>query len=44
MKYYLVIKVSNSFSAVNVFEFNEILIGLFVIIVVLLDIYFRNSF
>jgi hypothetical protein len=44
MKYYLVTKVNNSFSTVDVSEFNKILVGLFAVVVVLLDIHLRNNF
>jgi hypothetical protein len=44
MEYYLVAKVSNSFSTINISEFNEVLVGLFAVVVILLDIYLRNSF
>jgi hypothetical protein len=44
MKYYLVAEVSNSFSTINISEFNEILVGLFAVVIILLNIYLRNSF
>jgi hypothetical protein len=44
IKYYLVTKINNSFSIINISEFNKILVGLFAIIVIFLDIYFHDSF
>jgi hypothetical protein len=44
IEYYLVAKVSNSFSTINISEFNKVLVGLFAVVIILLDIYFRNSF
>jgi hypothetical protein len=44
VEYYLVAKISNSFSTVNVSEFNKILVGFFVVIMVFLNIHLRNSF
>jgi hypothetical protein len=41
---YLATKISNSFSTIDISEFNKILVGLFAIVVVLLDIYLRNNF
>jgi hypothetical protein len=44
MEYYLVTKISNGFSTINVSEFNEVLVGFFAVIVVFLDIHLRNNF
>jgi hypothetical protein len=44
IKYYLVAKVSNSFSIIDISEFSEILIGLFAVVIVLLDIHLYNNF
>jgi hypothetical protein len=44
IEYYLIAKVSNSFSIIDISEFNEILVGLFAVVIVLLDIYLYNSF
>jgi hypothetical protein len=44
IKYYLVAEISNSFNTINISEFNEVLVGLFVVIIVFLDIHLRNNF
>jgi hypothetical protein len=44
IKYCLVTKVNNSFSAIDVSEFSEVLVGLFAVVVVFLDIHLRNNF
>jgi hypothetical protein len=44
IEYCLVTKISNSFSTIDISEFSEVLVRLFVVVIILLDIYLRNSF
>jgi hypothetical protein len=43
IEYYLVVKISKSFSIINISEFNKILARIIIIILVQVDIDLRNS-